>query len=76
MPRKQKDVYERIKETEAKITSLEYQLKEQKDKLNILNKEREELEMRNVFSVAKEKNMSYNEILKAVNMFSKQKVKE
>ena len=73
MPRKQKDVYERIKETEAKITSLECQLKEQRDKLNTLNKEREELEMRNVFSVAKEKNMSYNEILKAVNMFSKQK---
>lgn len=73
MPRKQKDVYERIKETEVKITSLECQLKEQKDKLNTLNKEKEELEMRNIFSVAKEKNMSYNEILKAVNMFSKQK---
>ena len=69
MPRKQKDVYERIKETETKINSLECQLKEQKYKLNNLNKEREELEMHNVFSVAKEKNMSYNEILKAINMF-------
>lgn len=70
MPRKQKDVYEKIRETEAKITSLECQIKEQKEKLSILNKEREEQEMRNVFAYAKEKDMSYDEIIKAVNMFS------
>jgi len=70
MPRKQKDVYEKIKETETRITSLEYQIKEQKEKLHNLHREREELEMRNVFSFAKEKNMTYDEIIKAVNMFS------
>ena len=70
MPRKQKDIYEKISETEVKITSLECQIKEQKEKLNTLNKEREEQEMRNVFAYAKEKNMSYDEIIKAVNIFS------
>ena len=41
MPRKQKDVYERISITENKINQLELQIKEQRTKLIALNKERE-----------------------------------
>lgn len=41
MPRKTKDVCERIAITEKKIVELEIQLKEQRSKLIALNKERE-----------------------------------
>lgn len=70
MPRKQKDVYERISITENKINLLETQLKEQRTKLTALNKEREELEMRKLFEYTKENNLSCDDVIRAVNMYS------
>ena len=70
MPRKQKDVYERISITENKINLLETQLKELRTKLTALNKEREELEMRKLFEYTKENNLSCDDVIRAVNMYS------
>ena len=70
MPRKQKDVYERISITENKINLLESQLKELRTKLTALNKEREELEMRKLFEYTKENNLSCDDVIRAVNMYS------
>ena len=70
MPRKQKDVYERISITENKINLLETQLKEQRTKLTALHKEREELEMRKLFEYTKENNLSCDDVIRAVNMYS------
>lgn len=76
MPRKQKDVYERISITENKISQLELQLKEQRTKLIALNKEREEIEMRKLFEYTKENNLSCDDVIRAVNMYSiKQTIK-
>lgn len=70
MSRKPKDVYERISITENKISQLEAQLKEQKTKLVGLNKEREEIEMRKIFEYTKENNLSCEDVIRAVNMYS------
>ena len=70
MPRKQKSVYERIDVTQKKIESLEKETKELKVKLITLNKEKDELEMRQMFSMAKENNMSIEDVISAINVFS------
>lgn len=70
MPRKQKSVYERIEITEKKIVELEAQLKEQRTKLIALNKEREGIEMRKLFEYTKENNLSCDDVIRAVNMYS------
>lgn len=70
MPRKQKDVYERISITENKINQLEAQLKEQRTKLVAFNKEREEIEMRKIFEYTKENKLSCDDVIRAVNMYS------
>lgn len=71
MPRKVKSVYERISATQKKIDKLEQELKEQKTKLVALNKEKDELEMHQLFETAKENNMSIDEVIKAINSFNK-----
>ena len=70
MPRKQKDVYERISITENKISQLEEQLKEQRTKLVALHKERDALEMKKMFEFAKGNNLSCEDVIRAVNMYS------
>lgn len=70
MPRKQKDVYERISITEGKIGQLEAQLKEQRTKLVALHKERESIEMKKIFEYTKENNLSCDDVIRAVNMYS------
>lgn len=76
MPRKQKDVYERISITENKINQLEAQLKEQRTKLVALNKEREEIEMRKIFEYTKENKLSPDDVIRAVNMYSIKQAKK
>lgn len=70
MPRKVKSVYERISTTQEKIDKLEQELKEQKVKLIALNKEKDELEMHQMFAMAKENNMSIDDVIKAINGFN------
>ena len=70
MPRKVKSVYERISITQKKIDKLEQELKEQKLKLIGLNKEKDEHEMHQMFAMAKENNMSIDDVIKAINGFN------
>ena len=71
MPRKVKSVYERISTTQKKIDKLEQELKEQKTKLVALNKEKDEIEMHQLFETARENNMSIDDVIKAINSFNK-----
>ena len=70
MARKQKSVYERIKETEANIASLEQELAQTKEHLVELLNEKDDLEMRQTWSILKEKGLNFEEIQKLI---SKQK---
>lgn len=70
MPRKQKDVYEKISIMENKINQLETQLKDYKTKLVALNKEREELEMKKLFEYTKENKLSCDDVIRAINLYS------
>lgn len=76
MPRKVKSVYERISTTQKKIDKLEQELKEQKTKLVALNKEKDELEMNQLFDMAKENNMSIDDVVNAINLYKYGKKKE
>ena len=60
MPRKPKDVYVRIKEKEEQITQLKLKLESCERELLQLNKERESLEMTEIFRTAKEHNIVNN----------------
>lgn len=70
MARKNKSVYERISATQEKIASLEEELKLTKQKLESLNKEKDELEMRQMFEQAKVNNLSLDEVIKAMSVFT------
>ena len=70
MARKPKSVYERIEITQKKINSLELELKKQKTNLITLNKEKDELEMNQMFALARENNMSLDDVIKAINVFT------
>ena len=67
MPRKPKDVYVRIKEKEEQITQLKLKLESCERELLQLNKERESSEMTKIFSVAKEHNMSFEQVIELIS---------
>ena len=67
MPRKPKDVYVRIKEKEEQITQLKLKLESCERELLQLNKERESLEMTEIFRVAKEHNMSFEQVIELIS---------
>lgn len=64
MARAKKTVYERIIETQSEINQLEENLKELKSKLVSLNKEKDDLEMRQIFAFIKEQNITYDQAMK------------
>ena len=59
MPRKPKDIYSRINEKEEQI--------EHEKELLQLNKERESLEMTEIFRTAKEHNMSFKQVIDLIS---------
>ena len=67
MPRKHKDVYVRIKEKEEQITQLKLKLESCERELLQLNKERESLEMTEIFRTAKEHNMSFKQVIDLIS---------
>lgn len=73
MPRKPRDIYSRIKEKEVQIESTKQKLSLYENELIQLNKERESLEMSEIFKTAKEHNMSY---IQVIEMISKVHVKK
>ena len=66
MARKSKSVYERITETENNITKLEQELADAKAHLIELNNEREELEMREIWSAMKTKGINFEDMQKII----------
>lgn len=65
-----KSVYERINIVQNKIAQLENELKELKSQLITLNKERDSLEMNQLFQYARENDLTIDEVINAINMFS------
>lgn len=70
MARKSKSVYERIAETESKIVSLEEELAQSKSHLVELLQEKDELEMKETWSLIKEKGLTAEDVQK---LLAKQK---
>lgn len=68
-----KTVYEKINALESKISEMEKELKESKMQLNVLYKERDSLEMKKMFDYAREHNLSIDEVLKAMNVYTLKK---
>lgn len=66
MPRKPKDIYVRIKEKQEQIERTKQKLLTYENELIQLNKERESLEMKEIFEKAKENNLSYKEVINLI----------
>ena len=67
MPRKPKDIYSRIKEKEEQIERTKEKLSAYEKELLQLNKERESLEMTEIFRTAKEHNMSFSQVIDLIS---------
>lgn len=67
MARKPKSVYERIEETESKIAALEEELAQSKSHLIDLLQEKDELEMKETWSLIKEKGLTPEDIQKLLS---------
>ena len=66
MPRKPKDIYSKIEEKTVQIESTKEKLLIYENELIQLNKERESLEMNEIFKTAKEHNLSYQQVIKMI----------
>ena len=67
MPRKQKDVYLRIQEKEIQINNLKSKISICENELIQLNKERESLEMHQIFETAKQNNLSFQQVIDMIS---------
>ena len=67
MPRKPKDIYSRISEKTEQIKSTKEKLLTYENELVQLNKERESLEMNEIFKTAKEYNLSYQQVIEMIS---------
>ena len=68
MARKGKSVYERIEDKMEDIKSAEEVLKNLNDELQILLKEKDELEMRKLFEHMKANNLTLNKAMDLLNL--------
>ena len=66
MPRKPKDIYSKIEEKTAQIKTTKEKLLVYENELIQLNKERESLEMNEIFKTAKEHNLSCQQVIKMI----------
>lgn len=67
MPRKPKDIYSRINEKTEQIKSTKEKLLIYENEFIQLNKERESLEMNEIFKTAKEHNLSYQQVIEMIS---------
>lgn len=67
MPRKPKDIYSKIEEKTVQIKTTKEKLLLYENELIQLNKERESLEMTEIFKAAKEHNLSYNQVIEMIS---------
>ena len=71
MARKPKDIYTRIKEKESQIIKIKQRLSVYEDELLQLNKERETIEMNEIFKTAKENGLSCKEVIEMISKVHK-----
>ena len=71
MARKPKDVYSRITEKKSQIKETASRLDKLNSELKALEKERDDLEMRQMFEAAKEQNLSVQEVINLMSKMSK-----
>ena len=67
MPRKSKNIYQKIKEKEEQIETTKEKLETYEKELIQLNKERESLEMKQIFDTAKEHDMSFQQVIELIS---------
>ena len=67
MPRKSKNIYQKIKEKEEQIETIKDKLETYEKELIQLNKERESLEMKQIFDTAKEHDMSFQQVIELIS---------
>lgn len=73
MPRKQKTVYEKIEIVKNQINDYKAKIEELDKQLIKLNKEKDELEMHQLFEYARENNLSLDEVINALKQVSLKK---
>ena len=71
MARKPKDVYSRIIEKKAQIKEAEDRLQTLNEELKNLNKERDDLEMKQMFEAARERNVDVQQVINIIEKMSK-----
>ena len=67
MPRKSKNIYQKIKEKTEQIEATKQKLESYEKELIQLNKERESLEMKQIFDTAKEHDLSFKEVIELIS---------
>lgn len=67
MPRKPKDIYSKIAEKTEQIKTTKEKLLLYENELIQLNKERESLEMAEIFNAAKEHNLSCKQVIEMIS---------
>lgn len=67
MPRKSKNIYQKIKEKTEQIEATKQKLESYEKELIQLNKERESLEMKQIFDTAKEHDMSFQQVIELIS---------
>ena len=67
MARKVKDVYQRIEEKKQEIATQEAMLKRLNDELQVLNSEKDDLEMHQIFDAVRHKGLDIKDVLTMIN---------
>ena len=71
MARKPKDIYTRIEQKKAQIAETESRLDSLNSELKALEKERDGLEMRQMFEAARAQNLNVQEVINLMSKMSK-----
>ena len=71
MARKPKDVYSRIEDKKSQIKEAEDRLLILNEELKALNKERDDLEMKQMFEAARERNLDVRAVINIMSKMSK-----
>ena len=71
MARKPNDVYSRITEKKVQIKETEDRLQALNEELKALNKERDDIEMKQMFEAARERNVDVQQVINIIEKMSK-----
>ena len=71
MARKPKDIYSRITDKKVQIKETESKLERLNAELKVLEKEKDDLEMRQMFEAARAQNLNVQEVINLMSKMSK-----